>query len=278
MAIALKKTTKLLLVDDDPSMVRLLNKIIERQFADEMELICLTDPKEARRQIEGQLFDILITDLEMPGVNGLELLRCSDITDRKRAEKELKANHARIQELTESITDILWVYRVDSAGTLIEASITAQVDDFLGLDKGTISDDFEKYFSLVHPDDLPGVTAELQHALSSPGEVLEVEYRLIPSDGSTKWVHSRGVAKVLSDGTVKACGRTTDITNRKQAEEEKTKTMAEMERMNKLMSGREKRVIEMKREVNALLAELGRQPQYQSVLKDETVVLSDKAE
>ena len=54
--------------------------------------------------------------------------------------------------------------------------------------------------------------------------------------------------------------------------------LAETERMNKLMMGREKRVIEMKREVNALLGELGREPQYQSVLKDETLVLSAKAE
>ena len=70
----------------------------------------------------------------------------------------------------------------------------------------------------------------------------------------------------------------TDISKRKEAEEEKTKTMAETERMNKLMMGREKRVIEMKREVNALLGELGREPQYQSVLKDEAVVSSDKTE
>lgn len=76
MEIALMKTTKLLLVDDDPSMVRLLNRIIERKFKDDIELTCLSDPAEARGQIGRQLFDILITDLEMPGVSGLELLRC----------------------------------------------------------------------------------------------------------------------------------------------------------------------------------------------------------
>ena len=74
---AFSETTKLLLVDDDPNMVRLLKTIIQRQFEDEIELTSLTDPKEARKQIEGQIVDILITDLEMPGVNGLELLRCA---------------------------------------------------------------------------------------------------------------------------------------------------------------------------------------------------------
>jgi len=46
------------------------------------------------------------------------------------------------------------------------------------------------------------------------------------------------------------------------------KSLAEIERFNKLMIGREGRVIEMKKEVNALLAELGRNPEYQSVLED----------
>ena len=59
-----------------------------------------------------------------------------------------------------------------------------------------------------------------------------------------------------------------DITERKQAEEEKGEITAEMERMNRLMTGREMRVIEMKKEVNALLAELGKEPEYKSVLEE----------
>ncbi|TFG45771.1 MAG: methyl-accepting chemotaxis protein [Candidatus Brocadiia bacterium] len=71
--------------------------------------------------------------------------------------------------------------------------------------------------------------------------------------------------------------RLSRVIERKQAEEEKGEITAEMERMNRLMTGREMRVIEMKKEVNSLLAELGRQPEYKSVLEDaETVISSDK--
>ena len=66
---------RLLLVDDDPSMVRLLAAIIDRSFGDEIELQTLTDPTEARDTIEKSIIDILVTDLEMPGINGLGLLR-----------------------------------------------------------------------------------------------------------------------------------------------------------------------------------------------------------
>jgi DNA-binding NtrC family response regulator len=72
-----KHVTHLLLVDDDPSMARLLRTIIEGSFGDDFSVKTLTCPKKARAWIEQQRVDVLVTNLEMPEVNGLELLRCA---------------------------------------------------------------------------------------------------------------------------------------------------------------------------------------------------------
>jgi len=68
---------RLLLVDDDLVMVRLLTNVIDRSFGDEIEMQSWTNPEKARECLEHELFDVLITDLKMPGVDGLSLLRCA---------------------------------------------------------------------------------------------------------------------------------------------------------------------------------------------------------
>jgi len=70
-----KQFPTLLLVDDDPSMVRLLTRVLERACGDEIVIESLTDPSEARERILEGGVDILV--LEMPGINGLELLQCA---------------------------------------------------------------------------------------------------------------------------------------------------------------------------------------------------------
>lgn len=69
------REVKLLLVYDDPSMVRLLEKVLQRSLGSGVSLHCLTNASQAYQWIEDNVADILITDLEMPEVNGLELLR-----------------------------------------------------------------------------------------------------------------------------------------------------------------------------------------------------------
>ncbi len=65
----------LLIVDDDPAMVRLLASFVRQDFGDEVDVSALTEAIDACQQIELGGVDILLTDLEMPNMNGLELLR-----------------------------------------------------------------------------------------------------------------------------------------------------------------------------------------------------------
>lgn len=69
--------TRLLVIDDDPSMVRLLVTMLKKSLGDDVQVESLTDPAEARDRIMNSSIDVLLTDLEMPGIDGLELLRAA---------------------------------------------------------------------------------------------------------------------------------------------------------------------------------------------------------
>lgn len=55
-----------------------------------------------------------------------------------------------------------------------------------------------------------------------------------------------------------------DITERKQREKQLKETLSRIQKYNELMMGREERVLELKAEVNALLADLGRERKYKT--------------
>lgn len=74
---ATRLTTQLLLIDDDPSMVRLLTNVLKRDFDDDVKIVALEHSQAALQRIQHHVVDILITDLEMPQVNGLDLLKAA---------------------------------------------------------------------------------------------------------------------------------------------------------------------------------------------------------
>jgi DNA-binding NtrC family response regulator len=66
-----------LVVDDDPQMARLLEAVIQQACPDDVQIKTATHPKAARQYLETEVVDLLVTDLEMPGISGIELLRCA---------------------------------------------------------------------------------------------------------------------------------------------------------------------------------------------------------
>ena len=73
----MNENLKMLLVDDDQSLVLLLTPLIRKFFAEGVALTEMTDPVAAKHWIGENVPDLVLTDLEMPLVNGFEILRCA---------------------------------------------------------------------------------------------------------------------------------------------------------------------------------------------------------
>ena len=68
------KTPRVLVVDDEPDMVENCARILKRIG---YQCLTATDPQRALALVETERPDLLLTDLKMPGMDGIELLRRS---------------------------------------------------------------------------------------------------------------------------------------------------------------------------------------------------------
>jgi len=63
---------RILAVDDEPNMLRLLKAILTSKT--NYEVVTTNNPLEAAKLLQDQSFDLLITDLKMPLMDGMDLI------------------------------------------------------------------------------------------------------------------------------------------------------------------------------------------------------------
>ncbi|MGD0954636.1 MAG: PAS domain S-box protein [Methanotrichaceae archaeon] len=145
----------------------------------------------------------------------------NDVKDHTQTEDKLRkelhaaqASNAQFEQAISMISDIIWRYDINTRGDPVASYISPVAERMLGLPVSTIENSFEKYFSYVHPDDLPAVEETLFEAMRTHGKDKTAEYRMRKADGTTLWVLSRCVAY----GRSTVFGITSNITERKLAE------------------------------------------------------------
>jgi PAS domain S-box-containing protein len=148
-----------------------------------------------------------------------------DITERRRAQRELRDSEARFRALAQAIPNHVWTASTDGSMEWFND----RTYDYAGVAKGALQG--SDWLQMVHPDDLTETIAAWQ-AATATGHTYQIEHRLRDKTGAFRWHIVRGVPIEDESGrTVRWIGTNTDI-------EEQRETRAKLEELNHTLEQR----------------------------------------
>jgi PAS domain S-box-containing protein len=149
-----------------------------------------------------------------------------DISDRKKAEKQLRESEERFQLTLDATSDGMWDRDLVNDTVYYGANWASS----LGYDKEDLKENRINWQELLHPEDREQSIAAVNAHLEGRTPVYRAEFRLRCKNGAWQWIQARG--KVVNWDThglpVRFIGTHTDITERKSAEEELKKRSEEI--------------------------------------------------
>ncbi|HZV53297.1 MAG TPA: PAS domain S-box protein [Rhodocyclaceae bacterium] len=181
-----------------------------------------------------------------------------EISARKAAEVALRESEERLRMAQGAANVGIWDWWVESDRLVW----TPELKRIYGYTEDTFPGIYQAFAERVHPDDLGNVERWRDEAVGAH-RPFDFDFRVCLPGGEVHWVNCKGGAIYDDRGKVlRVFGVNFDISGRKTAAEELKLRNEELERFNRASVGRELRMINLKREVNALARELGREAPY----------------
>ena len=194
-----------------------------------------------------------------PGTSPTEVIATlEDITERRQAEEAIRESRERLNTILKTTAQGFWLN--DKDDNLME--VNDAMCEILGQSK-------EEIIGRNFFDFLDGESREIvreQDRMRKKGMHSMYEIALIRADGQPVPCLMNASPLFDADGNVAGSfGMTTNIAERKQMEEELRKNVDELERFSKVAFGREKKMIQLKQEINELMIQLGQDEKYKIV-------------
>ena len=156
-----------------------------------------------------------------------------DITDRKSAEERLRQSHELLSNLARLVPSVIFQYRLFPDGTSCFPYASPGMNDIYEVTPEEVVKDAAPVFSRLHPDDYDQVV----HAIQQSAHTLQTfycEFKVILPRQGLRWRWSQAHPERLEDGSILWHGIVSDVTERKQAEQEKEKLQAQLSQAQKM--------------------------------------------
>lgn len=210
---------KIIRVDGNPIDVEIgsIPFIYRDRPAQQFIIRDIVNRKKDREQIrrEHSKLETIVNQRTAELLKTNQILR-DEIAERKTIEAALRKSEKRLELSLEATMDALYDLNLNSGNIFVS-------DNFYKLllfSPNEFEISRKTWEDLIHPDDLQMVIAKRDDYLKNVSDFYSVEYRMICSDGSYKWIHDRGkVVERRQAKPFRMIGTIVDVNERKMQEQ-----------------------------------------------------------
>jgi len=210
------QTVKRPLVDADGVARRMLGVATDITDRKQAEEALKKAQEDLERRVEERTADLLAANTELE----------KEIVEREAVQEALRVSEERFALAVRGSQDGIWDWDIQNDSLYW----SPRLKELLGYADDEFEVDFEKFDSMLHPDEKEQVAAAIEAHLRDR-VAYDVEQRLRTKSGEYRWFRARGQAVWDEDGQpLRMTGSTTDITESKQAQAERERLLADLER------------------------------------------------
>jgi PAS domain S-box-containing protein len=160
-----------------------------------------------------------------------KVVQCNirDITERKQAEEKLVQSHELLANLARLVPGVIYQYRLYPDGRSAFPYASPGMNDIYEVTPEDVQEDASPVFGRLHPDDYDHVANAIQESARTLQEFY-CEFRVILPRQGLRWRWSQAHPERMADGGTLWHGIISDVTERKQAQEEIQQLNAELEK------------------------------------------------